>query len=89
MFSIRLDNFLPFSLNLKLSPANYFSLEESKICRLVMGYTGYDPSLEGFLMNFSTFRKTTVRITNRHLGVYRRRLSYATLRPLFRDRNRR
>ena len=32
-----LDNFLPFSSNLKLSSANSFSLEESKICRLVMG----------------------------------------------------
>ena len=32
-----LDNFLPFSSNLKLSSANSFSLEESKICHLVMG----------------------------------------------------
>ena len=31
------NNFLPFSSNLKLSSANSFSLEESKICRLVMG----------------------------------------------------
>ena len=38
MFSTRLDNFLPFSSNLKLSSANSFSLEESKICRLVMGW---------------------------------------------------
>ena len=37
MFSTRLDNLLPFSSNLKLSSANSFSLEESKICRLVMG----------------------------------------------------
>ena len=37
VFSTRLDNFLPFSLDLKLSSANSFSLEESKICRLVMG----------------------------------------------------
>ena len=37
VFSTRLDNFLPFSSNLKLSSANSFSLEESKICRLVMG----------------------------------------------------
>ena len=37
-FSSRLDNFLPFSSNLKLSSANSLSLEESKICRLVMGY---------------------------------------------------
>ena len=36
-FSTCLDNFFPFSSNLKLSSANYFSLEESKICRLVMG----------------------------------------------------
>ena len=32
-----LDNFMPFSSNLKLSSANSFSLEESKIWRLVMG----------------------------------------------------
>ena len=31
------NNFLPFSSNLKLSSANSFSLEESKICHLVMG----------------------------------------------------
>ena len=37
VFSTRLDNFLPFSSNLKLSSANSFSFEESKICRLVMG----------------------------------------------------
>ena len=37
MSSTRLDNLLPFSSNLKLSSANSFSLEESKICRLVMG----------------------------------------------------
>ena len=37
VFSTRLDNFLPFSSNFKLSYANFFSLEESKICRLVMG----------------------------------------------------
>ena len=29
--------FLPFSSNLKLPSANSFSLEESKLCRLVMG----------------------------------------------------
>ena len=33
MFSNLLDNFLPFSLNLKLSSANPFNLEESKISR--------------------------------------------------------
>ena len=37
VFSTHLDNFLPFSSNLKLSSANSFSLEESEICRLVMG----------------------------------------------------
>ena len=37
VFSTRLDNFLPFSSNLKLSSAKSLSLEESKICRLVMG----------------------------------------------------
>ena len=37
VFSTRLDNFLPFSSNLKLSSANSFGFEESKICRLVMG----------------------------------------------------
>ena len=30
MFSSGFDNFLPFSSNLKLSSANYFSLEESE-----------------------------------------------------------
>ena len=33
VFSTRLDNFLPFSLKLKLLSANSFSSEESKICR--------------------------------------------------------
>ena len=37
VFSTRMDNFLPFSLNLKLSSANLFSLDESKTCCLVMG----------------------------------------------------
>ena len=37
VFFTCLDNFLPFSSNLKLSSANPFSLEECKICRLVMG----------------------------------------------------
>ena len=31
-----LDNFLPFSSNLKFSSANFFSLEKAKICRLVI-----------------------------------------------------
>ena len=35
-FSTCLHNFLPFSSNLKLSSADCFSLEESKICHLVM-----------------------------------------------------
>ena len=37
VFSTCLDSFLPFSSNLKLSSANSFSLEESKIRHLVMG----------------------------------------------------
>ena len=37
VFSTRLDNLLLFSSNLKLLSANSFSLEESKICHLVMG----------------------------------------------------
>ena len=37
MFSTRLENFLPFSSNLKLSSANSFSLEEFKICRMGKG----------------------------------------------------
>ena len=46
VFSTRLDNFLPFSSNLKLSSANSFNLEASKICRLVMGIfcTSWDHS---------------------------------------------
>ena len=38
VFTTCLDNFLPLSSNLKLSSASSFSLEESKICHLVMGY---------------------------------------------------
>ena len=37
VFSTLLENFLPFSSNLKLSSANSFSLEESKICGLGKG----------------------------------------------------
>ena len=37
MDSTRLENFLPFSSNLKLQSANSFSLEESKICCLGKG----------------------------------------------------
>ena len=36
-FSTLLENFPPFSLNLKWSSAKSFSLEESKICRLGKG----------------------------------------------------
>ena len=36
-FSSRFENILPMSSNLKLSSANSFSLEKSKICRLGMG----------------------------------------------------
>ena len=35
--SCHLDNFLPFSSHLKMSSANSFSLEESKICCLGKG----------------------------------------------------
>ena len=37
MFSTHLENFLPFSSNLKLSSVNSSSLEESQICRLGKG----------------------------------------------------
>ena len=37
VFSIHLENFLPFSANLNLSSANSFNLEESKICPLGKG----------------------------------------------------
>ena len=37
MFSTRLENFLPFLLNLKLSSANSLSVGESNICRWVKG----------------------------------------------------
>ena len=37
VFSSVLDNFLPFSSNLKLSAANSFLSEEPKICRLGKG----------------------------------------------------
>ena len=37
VFSTRLENFLVFSSNLKLSSADCFNLDQSKICRMVMG----------------------------------------------------
>ena len=37
VFSTHLENFLPFSSNLKFSSANSFSLEESKICHFGKG----------------------------------------------------
>ena len=37
LFSTLLENFLPFSSNLKLSSANSFNLGGSKICRLGKG----------------------------------------------------
>ena len=37
VFSTHLDNFMPFSSNLKLSSANSFGMEESKICCLGKG----------------------------------------------------
>ena len=37
VFSTHLENFLPFSSNLKLSSVKPFSLEESKICSLGKG----------------------------------------------------
>ena len=37
VFSTLLENFLPYSSDLKLSSANSVSLEESKICRLGKG----------------------------------------------------
>ena len=50
MFSTLSEKFLPFSSNLKLSSANSFNLEESKICRLGKGecLTWYNVS-RGFL----------------------------------------
>ena len=36
-FSTSLENFLIFSLDLKFLSANFFSLEESKFCRLGKG----------------------------------------------------
>ena len=38
VFSSHLENFLPFSSNLKLTSANSFNLEGSKICCLGKGY---------------------------------------------------
>ena len=42
VFSIHLENFPPFSTNLELSSANFFSLEESEICRLGNSSNGMD-----------------------------------------------
>ena len=39
MYSTFLENFKPSSRNLKLSSANSFTLEESKICHLGKGYS--------------------------------------------------
>ena len=38
VFSIHLKNFMLFSSNLRLSSADCFNLDQSEICRLVMGY---------------------------------------------------
>ena len=38
VFSNHLENFLSFSSNSKLSCANFFNFEESKICRVGKGY---------------------------------------------------
>ena len=37
VFSTGLNNFLPFSSNFTLSSSKSFNLEQSKICRLIMG----------------------------------------------------
>ena len=39
MFSTPLENFLPFSSNLKFLSANSFRLEVSKMCRLEKGFS--------------------------------------------------
>ena len=50
MFSTLLENFLALPYNLKLSSANRFSLEESKICRLGKGYTKFEIQNMNFLL---------------------------------------
>ena len=42
VFPACLENFMPYLSNLKLSYANSFSLEESKICRLQKGKSAYN-----------------------------------------------
>ena len=49
MFSTHLDNFLPFSSSLKLSSANYLSLEETVICHLGKGKVTFSDSFS-FIM---------------------------------------
>ena len=55
-FENTLDNFLPFSSNLKLSSANSFSLEESKIwervnCQLIVAFYVFQGTLMALLEN--------------------------------------
>ena len=58
MFSTRLDNFFPFLSNLKLSSANSFSLEESKICCLVMDLPFPKQTLVFTYMQYKSFKNT-------------------------------
>ena len=46
-----LENFLLFSSNLRLLSANSFSLEESKICRLLFLWNWISCSLSGFVVS--------------------------------------
>ena len=70
VFSALSEDFLPFSLNSKLSSANSFSLEESKICCLGKGYEGYDGSCY------------TIYIANYNLTCYLVTVKYILTLPL-------
>ena len=72
VFSTHLESILPISSNLKLSSANLFRLEESKICRLGQGYmvkywtrwyfeafAGYKISLDQIMDMFFNGQKTS------------------------------
>ena len=82
VFSTHLDNFLPFLSNLKLLSANSFSLEESKICLLVMGYTNKSsfPSVQQRLVNSIILLPMKYRI--RHQTKYVCETSDATAKAI-------
>ena len=58
VFSTCLDNFLPFLSNLRLLSANPFSLDESKICHLIMGQPFLKQALFFMCLQKKSFENT-------------------------------